>query len=154
MRRLAISLLCVLSIPNPVFAGVSHIKSMEQSADDRFNVICLDGRTEATSTRKLLDNLVCVTEGTSTSLSGKKVFCTAGRYSDEFHITRVSDNKLLGAYTSLTTCRRMVKASTDKLVCTIGRYSDEVYITNIADGKQIGSYVSLENCLLLISDTQ
>ncbi len=28
-------------MPNPAFAGVSHIKSMEQSADDRFNVICL-----------------------------------------------------------------------------------------------------------------
>ena len=154
MQRLIFSLVCLLSIPHPAFAAVSHIKSLEQSADDRFNVICVDGRTEVTSTRKILDNLVCVTEGTSKSLGSKKVFCTAGRYSSEFHITRVSDSKLLGSYTSLEMCRRLVKASTDRFVCTVGKYSSEFYITNIADGKTIGSYVSVETCLELIVDAQ
>ena len=154
MQRLIVCLVCLLSIPQPAFAGVSHIKSMEQSADDRFNVICLDGRTEATSTRKILDNLVCVTEGTSESISSKKVICTGDNFFDRFSVTRISDGKQIGDQNSLKTCKQLVKASTDTLVCTGDSFFDRFSVTRISDGKQIGSSSPLEGCLALINNTQ
>ena len=154
MQRLIICLVCLLSIPQPAFAGVSHIKSMEQSADDRFNVICLDGRTETTSTRKILDNLVCITEGASEPLSSKKVVCAGDSFFDKFSVTRISDGKQIGGTNPLRTCQRLVKSSTNTLVCTGDDFFDKFSITRISDGKQIGSSSSLESCLALISNTQ
>ena len=150
MRQLITALLFIFVIPDLAFAGVSQIKTMtRQSTDDRFDVTCLDGRSEVTSTKKIFENSVCATKNEAAAAqTGKQFFCVG--WADNFYPTRISDDKRFGGPVSFDVCQRIAKSSTD-FVCA--GWADNFYVTRISDEKKFGGQVSLNRCSEIISGT-